>query len=180
MDIMRLLRRNRPASPSQVRTTEAEWREFSAASFTWCDDAQTLQFTVDVGSVKVASGFASVELKVFDHGLQIVCLVDGSESDAILYLGNWFIVPPQLRRRGLARAVLLACMQTFQLAAFGRELSEQRVHLQGYFIGAGVMFSRAACHGVQPTKAEPAPVDMAWMSRSKATLQMDSGPIRID
>ena len=176
MNIGAWLRRKRPAGPDRNRLSSIEWMEFAPAMFTWYGSDQTLQLTIQLGGMQRENGIAKAELQVLDHGLQIVCVLEGSETDANLYLGNWFIVPPQLRRRGLASAVLLACLQTFQQAAFGRQLSTQRVRLEGYFVDEGAAFSRAACHGIQPTKARPALMDLERMKRSAQTLQMDTPP----
>ena len=176
MNIRDWLHRKRPAGPDGTRLRSIEWREFAPALFTWYGRDQTLQLTIQLSGMRYENGTASVELQVLDHGLQIACVLEGSETDANLYLGNWFIVPPQLRRRGLASAVLLACLQTFQQAAFGRQLSTQRVRLEGYFVDEGAAFSRAACHGIQPTKARPALMDLERMKRSAQKLQMDTPP----
>jgi hypothetical protein len=174
----KLRRLTRSGHLGQARRSSAQWLEFSDASFTWRGDEQDLSLTIQLGSLTLEGGWATVEMRIFDHGLKIVCIMEGTASDALLYLGNWFIVPPQLRRRGLARAALLACIQTFQHAAFGRAIDTQRVRLEGTFVGDGKAFSRAACNGIQPTNASPEYLDKAWLKLAEESLRMDFPPRR--
>jgi hypothetical protein len=127
---------------------------------------------------RVQDGRASIEMRVYDHGLNFVCVMTGDDPDAVLSLSN-ICVPEQLRRRGLARAVLAACVSTFQHAAFGRTIRHQRVHLEGYFTGDGQAFSRAACSGVQPTPADAAIMDARWLRLADRQLRMDTAPVRL-
>lgn len=171
------LRRLAPgAGPDPERLAAVTWREFSPAVFEWTGAGQSMHFSVQMACLKVAHGIASVELTVIDHGLRIVCVIEGGQEAATLYLGNWFLVPPHLRRQGLASAVLLACIDAFQHAAFGRSLPAQQVYLEGFFVGDGAFFATAACGGVLPEKANAALVDLQRMKQACGALQMLEGP----
>ena len=172
-----LVRRVQTGGPDRARLAAVDWREFDAASFTWCGPGQRLPITVQLCSLRIENGIATAHMKVLDHGLEIACVLEGSETRATLYLGNSFIVPPGMRRRGLASAVLLACMRSFQHASFGRVLQAQTVRLEGYFVGDGAQFALAMCNGVQPTKASPALMDMGRLARSAGHLVMDRPPV---
>ena len=172
-----LLRRPQSGGPDRNRLAAVAWHEFDAAAFTWYGSGQKLPITVQFCSLRFEGGISSARLKVLDHGLEIACNLDGSETHATLYLGNSFIVPPGLRRRGLASAVLLACLQSFQHASFGRVLQAQQIRLQGYFVDDGARFALAVCNGIQPTKANPALMDMERLARSAGHLVMDRPPV---
>ncbi|MFM8900199.1 MAG: hypothetical protein ACKOF9_09675 [Burkholderiales bacterium] len=177
MSLMSLFRPAWPAGPARARISAVEWCDVSPASFRWTDGCLALDFAVQISSLRNENGIALAELKVTDHGLQVVCVLEGSKEDAVLYLGNWFIVPAALRRRGLARAVLTACLQAFHQAAFGRVLDAQRVRLQGYFVGDGEMFARATCFGELPTKAKPARLDVLQLRRATRQLLLVKPPL---
>lgn len=150
-----LLQRVQTGGPDRAWLAAVNWREFDAASFTWCGPGQKLPITVQFCSLRFEGGISTASLEVLDHGLEIACTLDGSETHATLYLGNSFIVPPGPRRRGLASAVLLACTRSFQHASFGRVLAVQQIRLQGYFVGDGARFALAVCNGVQPNEGKP-------------------------
>ncbi|MDT8998342.1 hypothetical protein RQP53_03520 [Paucibacter sp. APW11] len=179
MGLLSFIRRGRQSSATASSASTIAFRDFTPASFDWSGRNHALQFNVQLAWVKHKGERASVTLKVIDHGIQIESVLDGTETEAVLYLGNYFIVPAQLRRCGLASAVLMACIETFQIAAFGRALPAQRLWLEGLFMGDGARFSSAMCDGVQPTKEAPAAINLRKLASAAGSLSLLSPPVEV-
>lgn len=69
--------------------------------------------------MRAGQGVSTMEIRIRDDGLLIDSVVEGNESQILIYLGNYFIVPSEMRRIGLATARIAAIRQAFQIAAFG-------------------------------------------------------------
>lgn len=158
-----------------------EIRTFSPARFRFNNqqrcDADALELTLALSSMRVEHGIRTMEVRLRDYGLLINSVVEGDESRVLVYLGNYFIVPPELRRTGLATASIAAIRQAFQIAAFGRMRPHQKTVLEGYFVGPGQDWALAMCAGKLPTKSCPAAVDLQRLHAVEARLQLLTPPL---
>lgn len=131
-----------------------------------------LEIALLLSSMRVEHGVSTMEIRIRDHGLLIDSVVEGSEGQVLIYLGNYFIVPSELRRMGLATACVAAVRQAFQIAAFGRAMRDQTAVLEGYFVGPGQSWALAMCDGKLPTKARPASVNLQRLHEAEAKLEL--------
>jgi len=174
-----LSRRHQVGGPDPCRLASIKHRQFQPAIYTWIGHAKPLQFTLQPHGMRVERGRAEMEMQITDHSLDIGAVFDGTAERCTLYLGNHFIVPQVLRRKGLASACLQAMRHCFQIGAFGRAAPRQAVYLQGTFEDEGAAFSRAMCNGVLPTKAAPALVDELRFERAQRCLTVDIPPVEL-
>lgn len=182
--VVRLAQRLIPGQPAPSRVGRAagqvDLRLFSPAKFVVRDlphRSEPLELTLDLLSMRLQDGRACTEIHIHDHGLRIEAVLDGQDDSLVVYLGNYFIVPPELRRAGVATACIAAMRQAFQLAAYGELRPEQPAVLEGYFVDRGVDWALSMCAGVLPTKAVPALIAPARLSAGEHRLQMLVPPI---
>lgn len=122
--------------------------------------------------MRVEHGVSTMEIRIRDYGLLIDSVVEGNEGQLSIYLGNYFIVPSDLRRVGLATACIAAVRQAFQIAAFGRAMPNQATVLEGYFVGPGQGWALSMCDGRLPTKARPASANLQRLHAAGANLEL--------
>lgn len=167
-----------------VAGAQVDIRKFGPARFQLRNqlgpDRSPLELTLQLSSMRVERGLSTMEIRIRDHGLTIDSVVEGNEGKMLVYLGNYFIVPAELRRVGLAAACVAAIRQAFQIAAFGRILPDQITVLEGYFVGPGHGWALAMCDGKLPTKARPATVNLHRLQAAEETMELLMPPTRLE
>jgi len=154
--------------------SQVDIRAFSAARF--LQDirplqADPLEVALSPFSMLVEGGISTADIRVRGHGLWIDSAVEGDERRLLVYLGNHFFVPSELRRAGVATACIAAVRQTFQIAAFDQVRPDQKTVLEGLFVGAGERWALAMCDGKLQTKACPAEVDLGRLQAAGSKLK---------
>jgi hypothetical protein len=153
--------------------SEVDVRTFSAARFLLDRrplQADTLEIALSPFSMRIEGSISTAEIRVRGHGLQIDSVLEGDGHRLLIYLGNYFIVPPELRRAGVATACIAAVRQAFQKAAFDQLRPDQKTVLEGYFVGPGEHWALAMCDGKLPTKACPAEVNLGRLQAAESKL----------
>ena len=161
------------------RPPPVSFPEFSPAAFAWSDGAEVVRFEVLLLGMGIDRGAASVEMRIEDHDIRIVAMLDRAKYRTDIYLGNYLIVPPPMRRRGFATAALAAMCQCLDVALQTPPDPRQKFYLQGTFIDRGIDFSKGICSGVVASKATPAPINFERLSAAALQLQMERPPVQI-
>lgn len=175
----RLLSKANVGSRPFLAASQVEIREFSAARFLLDSRpprTAPLEIALSRFSMRVEGGISTAEIQIRSHGLQIDSVVEGDERRLLVYLGNYFIVPPELRRAGVATACIAAVRQAFQIAAFDQLWPDQKTVLEGYFIGPGEHWALAMCNGKLPTKACAAEVNLGRLQTAESKLRWLTQP----
>lgn len=132
-------------------------KNFTDAVFEWKVDSQPDSFPIRVKFGRLAiAGYnqTDVELNIDHDGLRAQSIVRGIEGGTSVYLGNDFLVPAYLRRKGLGRAMVIALAQAHNIATYGDRRTDIPILLEGLFVNAGESFANRVCEGL-PRKGSP-------------------------
>jgi len=161
----------------------AAWRRklgrfpnFYPATFEWTGGDTPLLFQIQVLGMQLDGSEASVEMRIVDHGLHMVSILDRTDDRTSIYLSNFFIVPDALKRKGLATATLEAMRQCLDSTLAHESSRHDRVHLTGSFINEGIKFSSALCQGIIPSGSRPRLIDPARLAGAQRHLHMTIAP----
>lgn len=167
-----------PTSGSKVQIRTVDQARFRLAPGERRDRlGDGLELTLSFSCMRSEEGTHSVEVRIRDEGLDVQSVVEVNDHRVLVYLGNYFVVPERLQRAGLATACVAAIRQAAQLAVFGQVRHDQRMVLEGYFVGSGEAWALALCGGQLPTKACPAEVRLERLRAVEARLTLLEPPI---
>lgn len=153
--------------------------EFSAAQFNWqsTQDMTPLPLTVKFNIVKTyEDGSSQAELNIDHDGMRAQALVVNNSYGTTVCLGDCFWVPNQMKRKGLATAMVVAIAQAYHFAVYGK-LINKRLLLEGLFVNEGAAFSKAICE-LAPKKRQASTLREAAVQRAQRQLSLRVAPAR--
>lgn len=156
--------------------------EVSPAEYVWKHAGhESIHFQIEFSSIKRdAHGEFSAEMNVDHAGIRVGSVATLAGGILVIYLGNYFFVPEQMKRRGLATGLLAALVDSFQIAALEATVEDMPVFLEGYFINEGVLFAAALCDGICPTKTTPGCISPSRLNRARKNLMILSRPTKLE
>lgn len=155
--------------------------EVSPAKYAWHQiGCEPIHFQIEFSSVKRDSyGEFSAEMKIDHAGIRVGSVATyAGVGSLVIYLGNFFYVPEQLKRHGLATCLVTALADCFQIAALGTIAPDMPVALEGFFVNEGVLFATALCNGTCPTKGGPVRINQSRLNRARSNLTLLASPMR--
>jgi hypothetical protein len=158
------------------------WR-VSPVKYAWHQNGcEPIHFPIEFFSLKRNSlGEFRVDMEIDHAGIRAGSTVTyAGVGSLVIYLGNSFHVPEQLKCHGLATGLVTALADSFQIAALGTIDPDMPVSLEGLFVNEGVLFATALCNGTCPTKNEPVRINQSRLERARDNLTLLTSPVKTE
>lgn len=167
--------------PASIELVGVVFREFSPIVFIWTDPISSLELPLRVTFCVMRTyrnSITEVELNIDQEGFRVQACITYTSERLHIYLGNNFLVPATLRRRGLALAALVATAETIQYALTGETDPDQPIKLEGQFVNDGAYFARSVCDTI-PYKGQSANMNPEKLDKARSQLTLKTKPTLI-